>query len=143
MIKSIRISEASCKQSRHWFDINKLHAICFPHDEIVNLYSGWWWVAYCESKLVAFCGMERCEQWCDCGYLCRAGVHPRYQGRGLQKRLIQVRINKAKRLGWNWLITDTTNNPASANNLIAKGFKIYQPSEPYAYDQTIYWRKKI
>lgn len=139
----IKITKANCEKSKCWFDINRLHALCFPYDEIVNLYSGWWWLAYQNTKAVAFCGMEITEQWYDCGYLCRAGVHPKHQGQGLQKRLIQVRINKAKRLGLNWLITDTTNNPASANSLIAKGFKIYQPSKPYAYKNSIYWRKKI
>lgn len=108
-----------------------------------NLYNGWWWAAYHNSTVVGFCGMEQCEKWYNAGYLCRAGVATKYQGQGLHKRLIQVRINKAKQLDWDWLITDTTNNPASANSLISKGFKIYAPQEPWAYKKSIYWRKKL
>ena len=50
---------------------------------------------------------------------------------------------KAKRLGMNWLITDTTDNPPSANSLIACGFKLFEPSKPWANKQSLYWRKRI
>lgn len=123
--------------------IKSLHRACFPSDQMVNLAGGYWWLAYCNGICAGFCGMEQCEKWYNAGYLCRAGVAPSFQGAGLHKRLIQVRITKAKAIGWDWLITDTTENPASANGLIGKGFKMYQPAEPWAYEKSLYWRLKL
>jgi len=105
---------------------------------------GHWWVAYAEDgKPVAFAGLVRSIKWSDTGYLCRAGVLDQFTGHGLQKRLISVRIRKAKELGWNWLITDTTNNPASSNSLINCGFKIYKPGQPWGFRNAIYWKYKV
>ena len=105
---------------------------------------GHWWVAYAEDgKPVAFAGLVRSTKWTDTGYLCRAGVLDGYTGHGMQKRLISVRIRKAKELGWNWLITDTTNNPASSNSLISCGFKIYTPGHPWGFRNAIYWKYKV
>lgn len=105
---------------------------------------GHWWIAYAEDgKPVAFAGLVRSIKWTDTGYLCRAGVLDNFTGHGLQKRLISVRIRKAKELGWNWLITDTTNNPASSNSLISTGFKIYTPGQPWGFKNAIYWKYKV
>jgi len=49
----------------------------------------------------------------------------------------------AKKLGWSWVITDTTNNPASANSLISCGFKIYRPGNPWSFRNAIYWKYKV
>jgi GNAT superfamily N-acetyltransferase len=105
---------------------------------------GHWWVAYDEEgKPVGFAGMVRSISWYDCGYLCRAGVLDSHTGHGLQKRLINTRIAQAKKLNWKWAITDTTNNPPSANSLINAGFKLYNPTKPWAYRHSLYWRKKL
>ena len=117
---------------------------CLPYDRVYPTDSGHWWVVYTQTGIpVGFAGMRRSYQWGDAGYLCRAGVLPEYQGHGLQKRLIDVRIRKAKALNWAWLITDTTDNPASANSLISKGFKLYEPSVPWGYKHSLYWRLQI
>jgi GNAT superfamily N-acetyltransferase len=105
---------------------------------------GHWWIAYAEDgKPVAFAGLVRSIKWSDTGYLCRAGVLDGYTGHGLQKRLILARIKQARKLGWSWLITDTTNNPASSNSLINAGFKIYQPGQPWGFRNAIYWKYKV
>ena len=105
---------------------------------------GHWWVAYAEDgKPVGFAGLVRSTRWSDTGYLCRAGVLDGFTGHGIQKRLILARIRKAKELGWNWLITDTTDNPASSNSLINCGFKIYTPSSPWSFKHAIYWKYKV
>ena len=115
-----------------------------PSDNIYKPERGHWWIAYAaDGKPVAFAGLVRSIKWTDTGYLCRAGVLDGYTGNGLQKRLIQARIKQAKKLGWNWLITDTTNNPASANSLINAGFKIYTPGQPWSYKNAIYWKYKV
>lgn len=115
-----------------------------PSDVPLSTKCGYWWIAYLDSgKPVGFCSVARSATWHNAGYLCRAGVLDAYTGHGLQKRLIQVRIRKALDIGWNWLITDTTNNPASSNSLINCGFKIYKPRNPWANKDSIYWRLKL
>ena len=115
-----------------------------PEDSPYKPDRGHWWVAYAEcGKPVAFAGLVRSIKWTDTGYLCRAGVLDGFNGHGLQKRLIKVRQAQAKKLGWNWLITDTTNNPASSNSLISAGFKIYTPGQPWSFRNAIYWKYKV
>lgn len=115
-----------------------------PSDTIYKPNRGHWWIAYAEDgKPVAFAGLVRSIKWTDTGYLCRAGVLDGYTGHGLQKRLIQARVKQARKLGWNWCITDTTNNPASANSLINAGFKIYTPANKWSFRNAIYWKYKV
>lgn len=121
-----------------------LQSKCLPYDTFMEPDRGHWWVAYTEDgKPVAFAGLIRSSQWLNAGYMCRAGVLRHYQGRGLQKRLIQVRINKARKLGWEWLLTDTTDNPASSNSLISMGFKLYEPTVPWGFKNSLYWRLNV
>jgi GNAT superfamily N-acetyltransferase len=117
---------------------------CLPADKPHNVMHGHWWIVYtCSGIPVAFAGMSRSSNWLDAGYLCRAGVVPEYTGNGLQKKLIRARIAKAKKLRWSWLITDTTANPASGNNLMSQGFRLYEPAVPWAYKHSLYWRLNI
>jgi GNAT superfamily N-acetyltransferase len=115
-----------------------------PADSPYKPDRGHWWIAYAEcGKPVAFAGLVRSIRWGDTGYLCRAGVLDNFTGNGLQKRLIKVRLAQAKKLGWSWCITDTTNNPASSNSLISCGFKIYRPGQPWSWKHSIYWKYKV
>jgi hypothetical protein len=41
------------------------------------------------------------------------------------------------------IITDTSDNPSSANNLIACGYRIYRPTDPWGFNHTIYWTKDL
>ena len=124
--------------------LTRLQKQCLPHDDLTLTTSGYWWLVYSEEGIpVAFAGLVRSSRWSDCGYLCRAGVVPNCRGQGIQKRLIQVRVRQARALKWNWLVTDTYENPASANSLIAKGFKMFDPTKPWGADKTLYWRLKL
>jgi GNAT superfamily N-acetyltransferase len=117
---------------------------CLPHDTPMEIDRGHWWVVYTEDdRPVGFAGLIRSYSWVNAGYMCRAGVIRNFQGHGLQKRLIQARIRKARALNWEWLLTDTTDNPASANSLIAMGFKLYEPKAPWANKNSLYWRLNI
>jgi GNAT superfamily N-acetyltransferase len=117
---------------------------CLPADTPYDTTSGHWWVAYTETDIpIGFAGLVRSHSWYDCGYLCRAGVLEAYTGHGVQRKLIDVRERKARKLNWNWLITDTTANPASSNSLINAGFKLYEPTVPWAFKHSLYWRKNI
>lgn len=115
-----------------------------PEDIPYKTDRGHWWIAYAEDgKPVGFAGMVRSTNWTDTGYFCRAGVMPGYTGHGLQKRLIKVRLVQAKKMGWNWCITDTTDNPASSNSLISCGFRVYTPANPWSFKNAIYWKYKV
>lgn len=121
-----------------------LQGKCLPFDTPMDIDRGHWWVAYTEEgKPAAFAGLIRSHQWVNAGYMCRAGVLQKYQGHGLQKRLIQARIRKSRSLNWEWLLTDTTENPASSNSLISMGFKLYEPSTPWANKNSLYWRLNV
>ena len=123
--------------------LNRLQKQCLPNDTIYNVLTGHWWIAYDNNVPIAFAGMVRSNRWLDAGYLCRSGVITQYRGKGIQKKLVAVREKKAKKLHWNWLITDTYHNPASSNSLINAGFKLFDPSEPWGANGTLYWRKRI
>ena len=124
--------------------IMRLQKQCLPFDDPLPCDEGYWWLAWADDgRLAGFCSLHPSRRWRDTGYLSRAGVLLHYQGYGLQKRLIKVRERFAKRLGWLWLVSDTTLNPPSANSLISCGFKTYTPSYPYMAPESIYWRKRI
>jgi hypothetical protein len=50
---------------------------------------------------------------------------------------------RARRNGWSSIVSDTTDNLASANNFIRAGYRLYQPPYPWAWPQSLYWRKSI
>lgn len=123
--------------------LDELDRECFPDDAVCDK-DGYWWIAYDGQRPIAFAGMNPSVQWTHCGYLCRAGVVPAYRGRGLQRRLIQVRERKARKLGWEWVVTYTVpDNYASANNLIRCGYTLYAPAYPWGSKTSLYWRKKL
>ena len=122
----------------HWLQLAIL-----PLDVPAPTNEGHWWVVNRDGAPVGFAGMRQSAQWLDAVYLCRAGVLPAVRGQGLQKRLIRVREAKAKALGARWLVTDTFNNPASANSLIGCGFKMFSPSIPWAAEGACYWKKEL
>lgn len=73
-------------------------------------------------------------------YLSRVGVTTEHRGKGLQKRLIRVRLAHAKRHGYSNAITYTVKAGArSINSLIACGFRYYEPPRPWAGSDMLYW----
>jgi GNAT superfamily N-acetyltransferase len=122
-------------------EIAALQKACLPHDEPVDTTEGDWWLAFDGDAPVAFACLKPSEGAPNTGYLARAGVLPSHRGMGLQKRLIRVRCAQARRYGWEWVRTDTRQNTPSANNLIACGFRIFDPPAVWGVTDTIYWRK--
>lgn len=120
-----------------------LHSEFFRLDELIEFDVGQWWIAYDGKKPIGFCGVSPSVSWRNTGYMCRAGVKYEYRGMGIHNRLIRVRTRFAKAVGWTHLVTDTTNNCPSANNLIANGFKMYKPSKPWGLEGACYWIKKL
>lgn len=124
--------------------IERLHNLCLPDDEVLSpREGGYWWIAKYQDEIVGFCAFRPSTRWIDTGYLWRSGVVRAHRGRGLQKRMIKVREQFARKIGMVFMITDTNDNPTSANNLIKCGYTMYTPSWPYAAETTCYWRKRL
>lgn len=136
----IAIKRQDPKDPQAWRTIKALQRSCLPDDDIYEPSNASWWVAYDGEQPVAFCAATPSTRWTDTVYLARAGVIRSHRGRGIQRQLIRKRLSWARRAGYNWAISDTTENVPSANNLIACGFKLYDPSWPYAYKHTLYWK---
>ena len=132
--------------AKHREIITKLHTDAFMGgiDEVPDLSNGFWWLMWDGSTPVAFCGLEYCQYYQNSGYLARAAVAWDYRGNGLQKRLIRVRIAKARALGFKWLVTDTyaTNHPSS-NSLIRCGFKLFKPWSEWGSEGSLYWGHRL
>src|SRR5258707_4451479 len=64
-------------------------------------------------------------------------------GNGLQLRLMRALESRARHNGWSAVVSDTTENLASANNFIRAGYRLYQPHTPWAWPNTLYLRKSI
>lgn len=125
-------------------EINRLQALTLPHDEPYPVTDGHWWLALDENGHSAgFAGLVDSQRFADCGFLCRAGVLEAHRGHGLQKKLIMARIRYAKRVGYAYLFSNTYDNPASSNSLMACGFRLYDPSLEYGEKGTLYWRVKL
>lgn len=115
----------------------------FPEITEAELDGGFWWLAYLDDEPVGFAGMVPSKQYAGVGYFKRAGIDPAHRGNGLQIRLMRVRINKARKVGYSHLISECTDTVYSANNFIKAGFRIYEPSKPWAFKNSIYWIKKL
>lgn len=103
-----------------------------------------WWIIYYEAEPVGFASISPSRTYPNIGvYLSSAGVLNSHRGKGLQKRLIRVRLRYARTLGKKWAISETVENPVSANNLITCGFRSFQPENPWSYRNAHYWRCKL
>ena len=123
--------------------IRFLQKECLPLDTVLSPKNGWWWIAYCDGRLAGFAAMLQSSKIPEAVYLARAGTLEAVRGLGLQKKLIRERLKFAKDLGMTQAITDTTDNVASANALIATGFRLFDPDDPWGLPNTLYWRKSI
>jgi len=68
-------------------------------------------------------------------FINEVGVAPRYQRRGLGRRLVQALLDEAKRLGCTeaWVLADSTNEPARALYRAVGGEEAAQPSIMYTF----------
>lgn len=124
--------------------LTDLHRLTFfdgaPLPEFVL---GHWWLGFHETNPIAFTGMVPSTRAHNAGYFCRIGVLKKHRGKALQLRLTRALESRARRNGSSSVVSDTTDNPASANNFIRVGYRLYQPSYPWGYPNTLYWRKSI
>jgi GNAT superfamily N-acetyltransferase len=127
----------------HEFELIRLQKETFPSDSKVACIEGFWWLATEDGRPVGFACMTDVATWPGSGYLSRVGVMPSHRGKGIQRKLMRACEGKAKRLGWERMISTTYNNPPSANNFIKLGYRTYEPASRWGYADTIYWLKEL
>ncbi len=124
--------------------LNELHRATFLDSAPVPSFDeGYWWLAFRGSVPVAFAGLVQSTHAPNAGYLCRVGVISKHWGRSLQLRLLRATERRARRSGWQSIVSDTTDNVSSANNFIRAGYRLYRPKHPWGWPSTLYWRKPV
>ena len=124
--------------------LTDLHRLTFLDSaSLPEFEDGHWWLAFHEGEPVAFAGVSPSTHVRNAGYFSRVGVLRKHCGHGLQLRLMRAMELRARTNGWNCVISDTTDNVASANNFIRAGYKLYEPRYPWAWSNTLYWRKFV
>lgn len=124
--------------------LSDLHQLTFLGAAPVPEFNqGNWWMAYSGAKRVAFAGILPSTHFANAGYFCRVGVLEKHCGHGLQLRLMRAIEARARLNGWCSIVSDTTDNMHSANNFIRAGYRLFSPTNPWAWSNTLYWRKDM
>lgn len=140
---TFRLKRVDATNTAVWAAITAMDARCFTDGSpAIADNNGAWWIAYAGTEAAGYCGIRQGTAP-GRGYLCRAGVLPKFRGQGLQKALIRVRVAYARKQGWTCVVTDTHDNPASANSLIACGFRLYRPEVRWSFDSSLYLKKDL
>lgn len=103
----------------------------------------YWWLAYLGTEPVGFAGMTPSRLYPNAGYFKRVRINPKHRGRSLQLRFFHALENKCRRVGWNMLISETTDTIYSANNFIRAGYTLFDPKERWAFQNSLYWAKSL
>ena len=139
-----RIREVDSRDDEVADVLTELHRLTFfSVASIPPFDGGHWWLAFREATPVAFAGVVPSTHVRNAGYLCRVGVLQRHWGHRLQLRLMRAVEARARRNGWSCLVSDTSGNIVSANNFIRAGYRMYAPPQPWAFPETLYWRKSL
>ncbi|WP_315721239.1 MULTISPECIES: GNAT family N-acetyltransferase [unclassified Bradyrhizobium] len=142
--RRFRISEVDACEPDILETLKDLHMRTFldraplPDFEVGN-----WWVTTELDQPVAFAGIIPSVMGVGIGYLSRVGVVRELCGHGLQRRMMRAIEQHARRSGLYCIVSDTTSNIASANNFIRRGYVLFQPDRPWAWGNSLYWRKMI
>lgn len=102
-----------------------------------------WWFAFFYEHPIAYLGITPSREIAKAAYLIRVGVLTAHRGNGLQLRLMRVAERYAKRGGYRQIVSDTLDNPPSANNFIRSGYEIFAPAHRWATAGSTYWRKNL
>jgi GNAT superfamily N-acetyltransferase len=121
-------------------------------DEELDGHHCYWWLAFAPvtngSKLdmayvAGFAGIVPAIHTPRAGYFKRVLVTPDHQGHGLQLRFMRALERKARAVGWEQIVSETTDAVYSANNFVRSGYEIFDPEPRWAFENSIYWRKKL
>jgi GNAT superfamily N-acetyltransferase len=135
------------RTERDLYRVALLNETIFPSDAPVRIADGqstWWLVRDTDTgEHVGFCGMHKSPTSYSCGVLERAGLVEQARGKGLHRRMIDVRVQEAKKQGWSKVLTYTVDNPHSDNSLINRGFLRLHYTKEDAIEGVTYWKRKV
>ena len=123
-------------------ELTLLDARCFPGEPGAKWEESYWFEARAAGELVAFAGVAHRSRrvW----ELTRCGVRPDARGRGLQRALVRARERFARSRGGAACVTYVEpSNFASANNLIACGYRVYAPATPWGVPSALYLTRSL
>lgn len=124
--------------------ISDLCRVISPTDDTfrADTTKGDWWLVYAGDVAVGFAGLRDAATEPAAAFLCLAGVVREHRGAGLQRRLIEARVRRARALGKRAALSWVADwNVRSANNLIRAGFRLYWPAQRFTDNETVYFRK--
>lgn len=124
-------------------DLQELQKPFAPAMPVVDTSDGWWWIVHHKRVPVAYLGMIPSTHYPNAGYFKRVGVLSGHRGHNLQLRLMNTMERFARRAGLGLIVSDTTDNTHSANNFIRAGWRMFDPEFPWAFANTLYWRKAL
>ena len=125
--------------------VNALFTLCMPHDFAPTWSKGQMWVCHAsDGTPVAYCAAKVIPYELHTAYLSSAGVLPCARGNQLQQRMIKARVQWARTMGCEQIITYTLyDNWASIYNLLKQGFEFYNPTYKWAGRRVHYFSKDI
>ena len=124
--------------------LGELHQLTFLDSAPVPAFDqGHWWLAFRGNMPVAFAGVVPSTHVFGAGYFCRVGVLGAHCGHRLQLRLMRAMEARARVNGWSSIVSDTTDNLPSANNFIRACYRLFAPVHPWAWPNTLDWRKNM
>ena len=134
--------------NRDLIPILQIEKECFSESNYSRVVEAWyrwtWWVAKDDNtgKMIGFCAATIVDS--NVCFLSLSGVTGPARGKGLQMKMIRVRERWARKQRCKKSITYTSlSNPASSNNLIKCGYKIYHPDSYWGLVDGIYWTKDL
>lgn len=127
----------------HTTALQKLHMALFPDLSAPYFPDGKWWLTYAGKRAVAFVGYSLSLIEKDAAYLWRVGVVEGHRGHGLQRVLMDTCVVHARLEGFARIVSDTTDNPPSANNFVRTGWETFFPVKPWGFPSAIYWQKRL
>lgn len=139
-----RIREVDGEDEETSDTLSDLHRLTFFGSAPLPQFDwGHWWLAFHQHCPVAFAGLIPSARAPNTGYFCRVGVIRSHCGNALQLRFMRALESRARRNGWSSIVSDTTDNLASANNFIKAGYQLFYPESPWGWPHTLYWRKQL
>ena len=139
-----RIREVDGRDDETADILSELHRLTFLGGASIPFFDwGHWWLACRGATPVAFAGVVPSTHVRNAGYFCRVGVLQAHWGHRLQLRLMRAMEARARCNGWSRVVSDTTANVPSANNFIRAGYRMFRPTLPWAFPETLYWQKDL
>ncbi|CCD84434.1 conserved protein of unknown function [Bradyrhizobium sp. ORS 285] len=143
-LRRFRIREVDACEPDVVDTLKDLHARIFlDRAPLPDFDVGHWWMASELGRPTAFAGLVPSVLGGGIGYLSRVGVLRECCGHGLQRRMMRAIEQRARRSDLCCIVSDTTSNIISANNFIRCGYVLFEPAQPWAWGNSLYWRKMI